>query len=32
MLLVTDEEYCGPLLQSILERDEFDVINDRLGR
>jgi len=26
MLLVTDEEYCGPLLQSILERDEFDVI------
>jgi len=26
MLLVTDEEYCGPLLQSILERDEFEVV------
>ncbi len=26
MLLVTDEEYCGPLIQSILERDDFEVI------
>jgi CheY-like chemotaxis protein len=26
VLLVTDEEYCGPLLQSILERDNYQVI------
>lgn len=26
VLLVTDEEYCGPLLQSIFERDEFEVV------
>ncbi len=26
VLLVTDEEYCGPLLQSILERDHYQVI------
>ncbi|HPM38342.1 MAG TPA: DUF4388 domain-containing protein [candidate division Zixibacteria bacterium] len=25
ILLVTDEEYCGPLLQAIFERDNFDV-------
>jgi DNA-binding response OmpR family regulator len=25
ILLVTDEEYCGPLLQSILERDNYRV-------
>lgn len=26
MLLVTDEEYCGSLVQSILERDNYDVV------
>lgn len=26
VLLVTDEEYCGPLLQAIFERDNFDVV------
>ncbi len=26
VLLVTDEEYCAPLLQSIFERDDLDVV------